>query len=111
MAVTTDDGRPVVLLSSEGTNTDVQQFASELAGQRVLMPAGSFLIRDPRMWHRGTPNRSDSPRPMLSFAYGRTWYRFNAVSLSRRVYDTWPPHLQELFRLAGIDGELSREFA
>ena len=111
MSVTTGDGRPVVLLGSEGTTTDVQQFASGLPGQPVIMPAGSFLIRDPRMWHRGTPNHSDSPRPMLSFAYNRTWYRFNAVTVGRRVYDAWPQSLQELFRLACIDGELSREFA
>jgi len=111
VAVTTESGRPVMLLGSDGTGTDVQRFASDLPGHRVLMPAGSFLIRDPRMWHRGTPNRSDAPRPMLSFAYNRTWYRFNAVSVTRRVYDAWPLHLQELFRLACIDGELSREFA
>ena len=111
MAVTTDTGKPRVLLGSELTRTSVQQFANNIPGQPVLMPAGSFLIRDPRMWHRGTPNRSDAPRPMLSFAYGRTWYRFNAVNLSRNTYDAWPPDVQELFRLACIEGELSREFA
>jgi ectoine hydroxylase-related dioxygenase (phytanoyl-CoA dioxygenase family) len=111
VAVTTETGKPVVLLGAEGTKTDVQQFANGIPGQPVLMPAGSFLIRDPRMWHRGTPNRSDAPRPMLSFAYNRTWYRFNAVTVSRRTYDAWPPDVQELFRLACIEGELSREFA
>ena len=100
-----------MVLGSEGAGTSVQRFASELPSQPVIMPAGSFLIRDPRMWHRGTPNRSDAPRPMLSLAYNRTWYRFNAVTLSNEVYDAWPQSLQELFRLACIDGELSREFA
>jgi ectoine hydroxylase-related dioxygenase (phytanoyl-CoA dioxygenase family) len=109
--VTTDTGKPVVLLGSDETHSDVQRFASDIPGHRVLMPAGSFLIRDPRMWHRGTPNRSDAARPMLSLAYNRTWYRFNAVTLSRRTYETWPADVQELFRLACIEGELSREFA
>jgi hypothetical protein len=27
------------------------------------------------------------------------------------VYDAWPEDVRELFRLASIDGELSREFA
>jgi ectoine hydroxylase-related dioxygenase (phytanoyl-CoA dioxygenase family) len=109
--VTTESGQPVMQLSSDARDTDVQHFVDGLEGQPVLMPAGSFLIRDPRMWHRGSPNRSDAARPMLSLAYGRSWYRFNAVEVSRAVYSAWPEHVQELFRLASIEGELSREFA
>jgi hypothetical protein len=111
LEVTTETGRPVSILASEFRDTGVQNFASGLPGQRVLMPAGSFLVRDPRMWHRGTPNRSSAARPMLSLAYGRSWYRFNAVTLQREVYDAWPARVRELFRLASIDGVLSREFA
>ena len=111
LKVTTETGRPVSILASEFRNSGVQDFASGLPGQPVLMPAGSFLLRDPRMWHRGTPNRSSEPRPMLSLAYGRSWYRFNAVTLQREVYDAWPERVRELFRLACIDGALSREFA
>ena len=111
MKITTETGRPVSVLASEFRDTGVQDFASGLPGQRVLMPAGSFLVRDPRMWHRGTPNRSSAARPMLSLAYGRSWYRFNAVTLQREVYDAWPARVRELFRLASIDGALSREFA
>jgi ectoine hydroxylase-related dioxygenase (phytanoyl-CoA dioxygenase family) len=111
LTVTTETGRPVSVLASEFRNSSVQDFASGLAGQRVLMPAGSFLVRDPRMWHRGTPNRSSEPRPMLSLAYGRSWYRFNAVTIGRETYDAWPERVRELFRLACIDGAMSREFA
>ena len=111
MTVTTESGRPVSVLASAQRGTDVQQFADGLPGLRVLMPAGSFLVRDPRMWHRGTPNHSSAPRPMLSLAYGRSWYRFNAITLRRDVYDAWPLPTRELFRLACIDGVLSREFA
>ena len=111
LKVTTSNGRPVSVLASEFRHSDVQDFASSLPGQRVLMPAGSFLVRDPRMWHRGTPNRSSAARPMLSLAYGRSWYRFNAVSIDREVFDAWPEHVRELFRLASVDGVLSREFA
>lgn len=96
--------------AEEERHTDVQQFAEQLQSQRVLMPAGSFLLRDPRMWHRGTPNRSDSARPMLSIAYNRPWYRFNAVRVARDVFEAWPAHLQRIFRLACIGGEHSQEF-
>jgi ectoine hydroxylase-related dioxygenase (phytanoyl-CoA dioxygenase family) len=111
MKVTTTSGRPVSILASAFRDSGVQHFAAGLPGQRVLMPAGSFLVRDPRMWHRGTPNRSSAARPMLSLAYARSWYRFNAVSLQSDVYQAWPQHVRELFRLASIDGALSREFA
>ena len=111
LKVTTSNGRPVSILASEHRHSDVQDFASSLPGQQVLMPAGSFLVRDPRMWHRGTPNRSTAARPMLSLAYGRSWYRFNAITVDRSVFDAWPEQVRELFRLASIDGALSREFA
>jgi ectoine hydroxylase-related dioxygenase (phytanoyl-CoA dioxygenase family) len=111
LKVTTSNGRPVSILASEHRHSDVQDFASSLPGQKVLMPAGSFLVRDPRMWHRGTPNRSSAARPMLSLAYGRSWYRFNAITVDRSVFDAWPEQVRELFRLASIDGALSREFA
>ena len=29
----------------------------EMTPQQVITPAGSVVIRDIRMWHRGTPNR------------------------------------------------------
>lgn len=93
------------------TTTEVQQYAVSLSPQPALMPAGSLLLRDPRMWHRGTPNRSDRPRPMLSFAYHRPWYRFNSVSLRGDVYRAMPEDMQRLFRLATIDGETSRDFS
>jgi ectoine hydroxylase-related dioxygenase (phytanoyl-CoA dioxygenase family) len=99
------------LPAAEQRSTEVQQFAAELGPQPVLMPAGSLLLRDPRMWHRGSPNRSDAPRPMLAIAYGRPWYRFNSVRVSRAVYNAWPEPLQKIFRLASIDGDLSTEFA
>lgn len=97
--------------AEEERKTDVQQFAEQLQPQRVLMPAGSFLLRDPRMWHRGSPNRSTAARPMLSIAYNRPWYRFNAVRVGRGVFEAWPAHLQNIFRLACIDGEHTQEFA
>lgn len=93
------------------TETEMQKYVSGLNPQPVLMPAGSLLLRDPRMWHRGTPNRSTEPRTMLSLAYHYPWFRFNSVSLRREVYDAWPEDMQRLFRLATIDGQTSNEFS
>src|SRR5579859_5614699 len=111
LTVTTTSGRPVPVLASAFRDTNVQRFAAGLAGQPVLMPAGSFLVRDPRMWQDRKSTRLNSSHSQISLAYGRSWYRFNAVTLQRDVYDAWPVRVRELFRLASIDGVLSREFA
>ena len=37
---------------------------------------GSMLIRDIRLWHRGTPNRSDKPRTMIAMIHKPSWYAY-----------------------------------
>jgi ectoine hydroxylase-related dioxygenase (phytanoyl-CoA dioxygenase family) len=36
--------------------------------------AGSVLIRDMRLWHGGTPNPSDQPRPMIAMIHWVGWW-------------------------------------
>ena len=36
---------------------------------------GAVLIRDMRLWHRGTPNRSADPRFMIAMIHSMAWYR------------------------------------
>jgi len=36
---------------------------------------GAVLIRDMRLWHRGTPNRSETPRFMIAMIHTVAWYR------------------------------------
>jgi len=37
---------------------------------RLPLDAGDVLVRTSRLWHRGMPNKSASPRPMLAFTFG-----------------------------------------
>jgi hypothetical protein len=37
------------------------------------MRLGDVMIRDVRHLHRGTPNRTDQPRPMVVIGYSRKW--------------------------------------
>lgn len=37
---------------------------------RMPMKQGDVLVRTSRLWHRGMPNNSASPRPMLAFTFG-----------------------------------------
>lgn len=40
----------------------------------IPMQLGDVMIRDVRALHRGTPNRTDAPRPMIVLGYSRRWY-------------------------------------
>jgi hypothetical protein len=37
---------------------------------RLPLRAGDVLVRTSRLWHRGMPNNSATPRPMLAFTFG-----------------------------------------
>jgi ectoine hydroxylase-related dioxygenase (phytanoyl-CoA dioxygenase family) len=41
--------------------------------EKVYLNRGDVLIRDVRHIHRGTPNPSDEPRPMVVIGYSRRW--------------------------------------
>lgn len=47
--------------------------AGEAAIEPVLMAVGDVMIRDVRHIHRGTPNHTDTPRPMVVMGYSRRW--------------------------------------
>jgi len=41
-----------------------------LRSKRLPLNQGDVLIRTSRLWHRGMPNRSSVPRPMLAYTFG-----------------------------------------
>lgn len=47
--------------------------AGEVKLESVLLKAGDVMIRDVRGLHRGTPNRTHAPRPMVVIGYSRRW--------------------------------------
>jgi ectoine hydroxylase-related dioxygenase (phytanoyl-CoA dioxygenase family) len=82
----------------------VPDLASTMHSERLLMPAGSILIRDSRMWHRGTPNRSNAPRPNFTLIYSRYWLklRYRPIPIPQRTYDGLSARAKRLFRLEDI---------
>jgi len=38
--------------------------------KRIPMSCGDVLVRTSSLWHRGMPNRSSAPRPMLALTFG-----------------------------------------
>jgi ectoine hydroxylase-related dioxygenase (phytanoyl-CoA dioxygenase family) len=47
--------------------------AGEAPLQMACMSRGDVMIRDVRHIHRGTPNRTATPRPMVVIGYSRRW--------------------------------------
>jgi hypothetical protein len=45
----------------------------EIEVHRETMALGDVMIRDVRAVHRGTPNLTDEPRPMVVIGYSRRW--------------------------------------
>jgi ectoine hydroxylase-related dioxygenase (phytanoyl-CoA dioxygenase family) len=75
---------------------------------RIEMAQGDVLVRKSNLWHRGMPNKSTAPRPMLSITFGErsapsgdpfdgdiefypNWYKTSRLgALRERVFVTAP---------------------
>jgi ectoine hydroxylase-related dioxygenase (phytanoyl-CoA dioxygenase family) len=55
--------------------------SGEVKLEPLLMGAGDVMIRDVRGLHRGTPNRTREPRPMVVLGYSRRWLLRPEVSI------------------------------
>jgi hypothetical protein len=88
------------------SGVDIMKQAEKMHSERLLMPAGSLLLRDMRMWHRGTPNESDEPRPNLAFIYARHWLRtsYPKIRIAQNIFDGMSEAAQRLFRVEEIGG-------
>jgi hypothetical protein len=74
--VTPDNGpfeiiRGTHLWTDEECSRRVKSGEAETMLEPLLMKAGDVIIRDVRGLHRGTPNRTDQPRPMIVVGYNR----------------------------------------
>ena len=96
------------------------------SGESPLLKAclnrGDVMIRDERHIHRGAPNPSDVPRPMVVIGYSRRWLLRPEVNIRvpRPVLDTLPERARRQLRFnpvfdtveeAALPGESYRVFA
>lgn len=67
---------------------------------RYRMAMGDVMIRDVRAVHRGTPNVTDEPRPMVVLGYSRRWLHRPEVNIRipRSEWDTLSPLARKLLR-------------
>jgi ectoine hydroxylase-related dioxygenase (phytanoyl-CoA dioxygenase family) len=83
----------------------IEEMASHLTPVRMTMPKGSLLIRDLRMWHRGTPNNSDHVRPNVALIYARPWWKGGyqkTLGITRDKYEALSDRAKQLFRFEEI---------
>jgi ectoine hydroxylase-related dioxygenase (phytanoyl-CoA dioxygenase family) len=82
---------------------EIKSLVARVPGRRLLVKAGSIVIRDQRMVHRGTGNTGNAARPCLSIWY-KNLDRFNIMSLTIPV-----PHRAVADRMAKAGLWMRRE--
>ena len=63
--------------------------AGEIGMQVVPLEIGDVLIRHAWAVHRGTPNRTDTPRPLVTIRYVRRWYVDNSRDVNSIPFKVW----------------------
>lgn len=78
--------------------------SGEVKLEPVTMQLGDVMIRDVRGLHRGTPNYTEIPRPMVVIGYSRRWMFRPEVSINipRATLDTLSERARHLLRFNPI---------
>ncbi|MDR5836734.1 phytanoyl-CoA dioxygenase family protein [Caballeronia sp. LZ034LL] len=86
--------------------------AGRFPAERVPMQVGDVMIRDVRGLHRGTPNLTGEPRPMVVIGYSRAWYFRPEVHIDvpRDVFAALPARARRLLRFNPQVDETARTF-
>lgn len=85
--------------------------SGEVALEPVPMQLGDVMIRDVRGLHRGTPNHTATPRPMVVIGYSRRWLFRPEVSIQipRETYNTLSDRARQLLRFNPIVESLENQ--
>lgn len=91
------------VMSRETGLTKIQ--AGEIAMEQFYMQPGDVMLRSPLALHRGTPNRTPQPRPMIVMGYVMHWLHTHKVDLNveRDYYNSLPLQLQKLLRCQVVE--------
>ncbi|MBL1178207.1 phytanoyl-CoA dioxygenase family protein [Pantanalinema sp. GBBB05] len=79
--------------------------AGEISMEQFYMQPGDVMIRSPLALHRGTPNCTPQPRPMIVMGYVMHWLHTHIVDLTlpRDYYKSLPAQLQQMLRCNIVD--------
>jgi hypothetical protein len=78
--------------------------SGEIKLEPITMQLGDVMIRDVRGLHRGTPNYTQTPRPMVVIGYSRRWLFRPEVSIQvpRAALDTLSERARHMLRFNPI---------
>ena len=73
--------------------------------EQFYLQPGDGMVRSPLALHRGTPNQTSQPRPMIVMGYVMHWLHTQKVDLTlpRDYYESLPSKLQQMIRCEVID--------
>ena len=80
--------------------------SEEVPLESLLMQVGDVMIRDPRCLHRGTPNKTDTPRVVAVVSFMRPWFcrrRSDTHPISRSLWESLSEREQRLLQRIKID--------
>ena len=85
--------------------------SGEIKLEPITMQLGDVMIRDVRGLHRGTPNYTEMPRPMVVIGYSRRWlYRPEvSINIPRAALDTLSARGRHLLRFNPIVESLDEQ--
>jgi ectoine hydroxylase-related dioxygenase (phytanoyl-CoA dioxygenase family) len=87
--------------------------SGEIKIEQITMNLGDVMIRDVRGLHRGTPNKTDIPRPMVVIGYSRKWLFRPEVSIQvpRPILEKLSPRAQHMLRFNPVINEIPTSMA
>lgn len=88
----------------------LEERARHMPSVRLTMPAGSIVIRDLRVWHRGMPNQTNDLRMMLAIVYFRQFHHLpdgliRQTRLPRELWESYTDRERRLFRYSNSADE------
>ena len=70
-----------------------------LPSLQAVMPIGSLILRDMRLWHVGMPNRTNTHRPMLDIGYTRVFpHASERLRVPQEIKQHWSEAAKKLLR-------------
>ncbi|TAF09896.1 MAG: phytanoyl-CoA dioxygenase, partial [Nostocales cyanobacterium] len=77
----------------------------EISMESFYMQPGDVMIRSPLGLHRGSPNRTNQPRPMVVMGYVMHWLHTPKVDLTlpQDYYESLPTELQKMLRCEVVE--------
>ncbi len=74
-------------MTREQAYNDIE--SGKIKMQPICMDIGDVLIRHPWTLHRGTPNKTDTPRLLVTIRYVRNWYCDGSREVNSMPSSVW----------------------